>query len=81
MSVGFSYGTLNNTLLVGLEKKQDQLAASINNTGRDIDGNITTLDMLRLQQQLQQFTLMTDLTSTMNKSYTDSVKSVVQKAS
>ena len=81
MAVEFSFSTINSTLFQGLENKQVELTNSITNTGTDTNGNISTLDMLKLQQQLQQYTMMSDLTSTMNKSMSDSMKSVIQKAS
>jgi type III secretion protein F len=42
---------------------------------------VSTVDMLNLQQQLQQWSLLVQIISTVFKDSTDAMKAVVQKAS
>ena len=44
------------------------------------DGALTSAQMLQMQQQVQQWTIMVEIQSTITKQLADSLKSVVQKS-
>jgi type III secretion protein F len=45
------------------------------------DGSVSQADMLQMQQQIQQWTMLIEIQSTITKQIADSLKGVIQKAS
>ena len=65
------------------EKISGNTATYETNLKANIDGigaNPTTADMLKLQFDIQQWSVMTNLQSTITKELGDTLKSVIQKA-
>lgn len=73
-SLTFDY--INNTVANAVRNKESQL---LNQIGRLGDAP-TTGDLLALQQQVQQWTMMTQIQSTLVKEVSDAMKGVIQKA-
>lgn len=69
------------TLFPSLERQEKELLDSLSAISTDSDGNVSQAELLRMQQLLQQWTLMTEIMSTVVKEAGDSLKSIVQKAS
>lgn len=81
LSRGLSLNSINNTISVALQAQEarfNNILSSIQSKGSD---NVSQLDLLQVQQQLQQLNLFVDLQSTIVKAYSDSVKGVIQKSS
>lgn len=76
MSISFS--SINQTLHTVAQKMETNLA----NTLQDISSkeDPTTADMVKMQQEMQQWTLMIQTQSTMVKELGDTLKGIVQKA-
>jgi type III secretion protein F len=49
--------------------------------GSNADGSVSQAQMLQMQQQIQQWTMMIDIQSTITKQIADSLKGVIQKSS
>ena len=76
MSNGINFDTISSTLgVVGTRRESEQ---------RDmiagLKENASTLDLLKLQQQMQQWTMFTQIQSTVVKEVADAMKGVIQKA-
>jgi type III secretion protein F len=75
-SSGLSFDYLNNSVANVVQTKESDLRTLIGSLGP----NPTTADLLSLQQQVQQWTLMTQVQSTVIKEVADALKGIVQKA-
>lgn len=73
---GINFNTLNSTLGKVSQTREAELQTTI--TG--MDDSATTTDLLRLQQQIQQWTMFTQIQSTVVKEVADAMKGVIQKA-
>ncbi|MBB6562925.1 type III secretion protein F [Acidovorax soli] len=73
---GINFNNLNNTL----GKVSQAREAELQNTITSMDDSATTTDLLRLQQQIQQWTMFTQIQSTVVKEVADAMKGVIQKA-
>lgn len=80
-STDVTFNNINSAIYSSLNAQEAKVQNTLNNVSTDADGNVSQTDLLKLQQELQQWTLMTDLLSTMTKQVGDSLKSIVQKAS
>ncbi len=80
-SSGMNFNTLNDTIYSSLRSQENKLVNSVSNISKDADGNISQTDLLKLQQETQQWTIMIDLQSTITKQISDSLKGVIQKSS
>jgi type III secretion protein F len=80
-SAGLNFNALNNTIYDSINSQETQLRDTISNISTDADGNVSQTDLLKLQQQTQQWTMMIDLQSTITKQISDSLKGVIQKSS
>jgi type III secretion protein F len=75
-SNGLSFDYLNNSIGQVVQTKESELRTLISSIG----ANPTTADLLMLQQQVQQWTLTTQIQSTVIKEVSDALKGIVQKA-
>lgn len=73
---GLSFDFLNNSIAGVVQSKENDLRTLIGSLGP----NPTTADLLSLQQQVQQWTLTTQVQSTVIKEVADALKGIVQKA-
>ena len=70
-SIANALGSASNNLETGLRSRLERLQN---------ESNVSTATMLEVQQQLQQWTMMTQIQSTVVKELGDTLKGVVQKA-
>jgi type III secretion protein F len=80
-SAGMNFNTVNNTIYTALQSQETRLRATLASIQTDSDGNVSQADLLRMQQQVQQWTMMVEIQSTMTKQIADSLKGVIQKSS
>lgn len=73
---GLSFDFLNNSIAGVVQSKESELRTLIASLG----ANPSTADLLALQQQVQQWTLTTQVQSTVIKEVADALKGIVQKA-
>jgi type III secretion protein F len=73
-SLSFDY--INTTVASAVRSKEAQLRDQIGGLGTEP----TTGDLLMLQQQVQQWTMMTQIQSTLVKELSDAMKGIIQKA-
>lgn len=70
-----SFDYINSTVASAVQTKETALLDQIQNLGP----NPTTADLLTLQQGVQQWTMMTQIQSTLVKEVSDAMKGVIQK--
>ncbi len=75
-STSISFDYINSTVNNAVTSKEGDLKNTISEMG----DSPTTQDLLMLQQQTQQWTLMTQIQSTVVKEVGDAMKGVIQKA-
>lgn len=80
-SSGLNFNAVNDTIYESIRTQESRLRDTISNLSTDADGNISQADLLMLQQQTQQWTMMIELQSTITKQIADSLKGVIQKSS
>ncbi|MGV3678134.1 EscF/YscF/HrpA family type III secretion system needle major subunit [Acidovorax sp.] len=73
---GINFNNLNNTLGKVSQTREAELQSTITS----MDDSATTTDLLKLQQQIQQWTMFTQIQSTVVKEVADTMKGVIQKA-
>lgn len=73
---GLTFDYINNTVASAVKAKEADLQTQISKLGTAP----TTTDLLMLQQQVQQWTMMTQIQSTLVKEVSDAMKGVIQKA-
>jgi type III secretion protein F len=73
---GLSFDFVGSSVATVVQTKETELRTLIGSLGP----NPTTADLLGMQQQLQQWTLMTNVQSTVVKEIADALKGIVQKA-
>lgn len=79
-TAGMNYSQINNTISQGVRSQENAIIDQATSLASSSDGNISPTDLLAMQQKMANWTLMVDLQSTMTKSLSDSLKSVVQKS-
>jgi type III secretion protein F len=80
-SAGLNFNNVNNTIYEGIRSQETNLQTTIAKLGSQADGNISQTDMLMMQQQVTQWSMMIEIQSTITKQIGDSLKGVIQKAS
>ena len=80
-STEINFNNLNSAIFFFFITQETSLKATMNTISVESDGNVSQSDLLKMQQQLQQWSIMIDLQSTMTKQIGDSLKAVIQKAS
>lgn len=75
-SSGLTFDYINNSVATAVQNREAEL---LNQIGR-LGDTPTTGDLLALQQQIQQWTMMTQIQSTLVKEISDAMKGVIQKA-
>jgi|JI7StandDraft_1071085.scaffolds.fasta_scaffold266648_2 type III secretion protein F len=73
---GLTFDFINNSVAKVAQSKETELRNLIGSLGE----NPSTADLLALQQQVQQWTLTTQVQSTVIKEVADALKGIVQKA-
>lgn len=77
--ISISGDYINQIGITALNTRETKLRASIDAVGQK--ESPSTVDMLDLQQQVQQWSMMIQVVSTLAKEVTDALKGVVQKSS
>ena len=75
-SNSITFTSLNNSISTVTQSAETALQSRIASMG----DNPTTTDLLGLQQQIQQWTMFTQIQSTIVKEVSDAMKGVIQKA-
>ncbi|MEK0419026.1 MAG: hypothetical protein RI949_3032 [Pseudomonadota bacterium] len=75
-SNALTFDYINNTVLSALQSREVQLRSAIEKSGN----NPSTVQLLDLQQQVQQWTMMAQIQGTLAKEISDAMKGVIQKA-
>lgn len=78
---GLSFNDINNTIYQGLRTQESKLRSTLSNLGTNADGSVSQTDLLQMQQQVQQWTMMVEIQSTITKQVSDALKGIIQKAS
>lgn len=73
---GITFDSINASLSQVRSRREAELQNTISNMGE----NPTTADLLNMQQQIQQWTMFTQIQSTIVKEVADAMKGVIQKA-
>ncbi len=73
---GISFSVINDTMVNAIGNQETSLRAAIQAAGN----NPSTTQLLSLQQQIQQWTILTDLQATLSKTIADAMRGVIQKS-
>ena len=73
-----TFQQINDNVLAQAQTAEGNLKTQIDNLGTKTP---TTLDLLVLQQQMQQWSMLVELESTIAKTTADTMKGVIQKSS
>lgn len=73
---GITFNSINNSISQVTSRREADLQNTINNLGE----SPSTGDLLSLQQQVQQWTMFTQIQSTIVKEVSEAMKGVIQKA-
>ena len=76
VSSGINFDFINNSISKEVQSREADLKTQISALG----ANPTTSDLLNMQQQLQQWTMTTQIQSTLVKEISDAMKGIIQKA-
>ncbi|MFY0478495.1 EscF/YscF/HrpA family type III secretion system needle major subunit [Achromobacter marplatensis] len=79
-SSSLSFNYINETIFTGMKAQEDKLKTTLAGLGATGDGNLNPTQLLQVQQQVQQWTMMTEIQSTMAKQLADSMKGIIQKS-
>ncbi len=71
-----TYSSLNQSIGLVVSKRESSLKDLISGMGE----NVGTAEMLDMQQQVQQWSMFTQIQSTIVKELSDAMKGVIQKA-
>ncbi|MEI2417087.1 EscF/YscF/HrpA family type III secretion system needle major subunit [Orrella sp. JC864] len=80
-SSSLNFNNLNNSIYNSLRTQETRLNQTLSSIGTNADGQVSQADMLRMQQQIQQWSMLIEIQGTITKQIADSLKSVIQKAS
>ena len=73
---GLTFDYINSTIFNVVQNREQALLSQIGSLGN----NPTTADLLSMQQQLTQWTMTTQIQSTITKEVGDALKGIIQKA-
>lgn len=76
LNSGITFDYINSSIASVVQSRESDLKTQISKLGV----NPTTTDLLNLQQQIQQWTMVTQIQSTLVKEISDTMKGVIQKA-
>jgi len=79
-SSGLNFNNINNTVYNAISTQEGNLRRTLETISKNGDGSVSQADMLQMQQQMQQWTILIDIQSTITKQIADSLKGVIQKA-
>ncbi|WP_142848259.1 EscF/YscF/HrpA family type III secretion system needle major subunit [Telmatospirillum sp. J64-1] len=73
--MALTFDTINQTIGRTMQVRQDELASFTQSMNPE-----STTDLLRMQQMMQEWTMVTQLQSTMVKEIGDALKGIIQKS-
>ncbi|MFJ3463714.1 EscF/YscF/HrpA family type III secretion system needle major subunit [Achromobacter spanius] len=80
-SSGLNFNSVNSTIYDSIRTQETNLQSTLASMQTNADGSVSQAQMLQMQQQIQQWTMMIDIQSTITKQIADSLKGVIQKSS
>ncbi|KGD93682.1 MULTISPECIES: EscF/YscF/HrpA family type III secretion system needle major subunit [Achromobacter] len=80
-SSGLNFNSVNSTIYDSIRTQETNLQATLSSMRTNADGSVSQAELLKMQQQVQQWTMMIDIQSTITKQIADSLKGVIQKSS
>ena len=80
-SSGLNFNSVNSMIYDSIRSQESNLQTTLSNLRTNADGSVSQADMLKMQQQVQQWTMLIEIQSTITKQIADSLKGVIQKAS
>ncbi len=80
-SSGLNFNSVNSTIYDSIRSQESNLQTTLSNLRTNADGSVSQADMLKMQEQVQQWTMLIEIQSTITKQIADSLKGVIQKAS
>lgn len=78
---GLNFDNVNNTIYTAIGTQESNLKQTLATVSQNADGSVSQANMLKMQQQIQQWSSMIEIQSTIIKQISDSLKSVIQKSS
>lgn len=75
-SSGLNFDYINSSIATIVKNRESALQTQISSLGE----SPSTADLLTLQQQIQQWSMTTQIQSTLVKEVSDALKSIIQKA-
>ena len=72
--MAFNMNNINNTLNSSLETMGSDIAAKTSESG----GEMSEIQLLQLQQSLQKWSIMVNMHTNIQKTWSDAIKSIVQ---
>ena len=76
-----NFNNVNNTIYSAIQTQETQLNQTMQSLASAGDGNVSQAQMLELQQQINQWSMLVQIQSTIIKSIGDSLKGVIQNIS
>ena len=76
MAGGLTFDYINSTIYNVVQNREQALLSQIGTLGN----SPSTADLLNMQQQIQQWTMTTQIQSTITKEVGDALKGIIQKA-
>lgn len=80
-SSGLNFNAVNSTIYDSIRTQETNLQATLSSMRTNADGSVSQAELLKMQQQVQQWTMMIDIQSTITKQIADSLKGLIQKSS
>lgn len=76
-----NFNNVNNTIYSAIQTQETQLNQTMQTISAAGDGTVSQAQMLELQQQINQWSMLVQIQSTIIKSIGDSLKGVIQNIS
>ena len=76
-SAGLNFDNVNKSIYEGIRTQETKLQTTISTIGSKADGAVSQSDMLLMQQQIQQWSMMVEIQSTITKQIADSLKDIL----
>lgn len=79
-ATGLNFNNVNNTIFSAIRTQETNLQQTLQTINSNADGNVSQADLLNLQQQINQWSSLVSIQSTIIKSISDSLKGVIQNS-
>lgn len=75
-----NFNNVNNTIFSAIRTQETNLQQTLQTINSNANGSVSQADLLNLQQQINQWSSLVSIQSTIIKSISDSLKGVIQNA-